>query len=69
MSENVEGLLGYTASEFMEDRNFWRNHVHPEDQERAFSQVDRPDSHGRSVFDFRFLKKDGHIAGCAAREC
>jgi PAS domain S-box-containing protein len=59
MSENVTGLVGYAASEFMEDRSFWRAHVHPDDQECAFAQVDHPDSLGRSVFDYRFLKKDG----------
>ena len=59
MSENVTELVGYKASEFIEDRNFWRAHVHPEDKERAIGQVDHPDQYGRTVVDYRFLKKDG----------
>ncbi|MGD0876884.1 MAG: PAS domain S-box protein [Anaerolineales bacterium] len=59
MSENVAALVGHEASEFLADRNFWRNHVHPDDKERVFAQVDHPGDLDREVFDYRFLKKDG----------
>jgi PAS domain S-box-containing protein len=59
MSENVASMVGYGASEFLADRNFWRNHVHPDDKERVIAQVDQPDNQDRIVFEYRFLKKDG----------
>jgi PAS domain S-box-containing protein len=59
MSENVSTMIGYEASEFLADRDFWRNHVHPDDKERVFAQVDHPDNRDREVFDYRFIKKDG----------
>jgi PAS domain S-box-containing protein len=59
MSENVTAMVGFEASEFIKDKNFWRAHVHPDDQARVFAQVDQPGSSDRNVFDYRFLKKDG----------
>jgi PAS domain S-box-containing protein len=59
MSENVAALVGYEAAQFIQDRNFWRAHVHPDDQERVFAQVDHPGDPDRDVFDYRFMKKDG----------
>jgi PAS domain S-box-containing protein len=59
MSENVSAMIGYEASEFIADRDFWRNHVHPEDKERVFAQVDHPKDKDKDVFDYRFLKRDG----------
>jgi PAS domain S-box-containing protein len=59
MSNNVTAMLGYEPSQFFEDRNFWRAHVHPEDKERVFALVDHPDNQDRVTFDYRFLRKDG----------
>ncbi len=59
MSENVAAMVGYEASEFIADKDFWRNHVHSEDKERVFAQLDHPGDLEREVFDYRFLKKDG----------
>jgi PAS domain S-box-containing protein len=59
MSENVSAVLGYQAAQFIEDKNFWRNHVYPEDDERVSAQTARPDNLDSSVFEFRFLKSDG----------
>jgi PAS domain S-box-containing protein len=59
ISENVAALLGYDASHFLEDPNFWRNHVHPEDNEGVITQVDMAGNQDRSVYDYRFLHKDG----------
>ena len=60
MSENVSALVGYEAARFIQDRNFWRSHVHPDDQARVFVQVDHSGDPDRDVFDYRFLKKDGN---------
>ena len=59
ISENVAAMVGHEAYKFIADKNFWRNHVHPDDKERVFAQVDHPDKQDRDVFDYRLLKKDG----------
>jgi PAS domain S-box-containing protein len=59
ISENVSAVLGYQATQFTEDRNFWSNHVHPEDNERVSAQTAPPDNLESSAFEFRFMKSDG----------
>ena len=31
ISENIKNLLGYEPSEYLEDAEFWRSRVHPDD--------------------------------------
>jgi PAS domain S-box-containing protein len=59
MSENVATLLGYEADRFMDDKNFWRSRVHPEDARSVINQMDLDHSQERSKYDYRILKKDG----------
>src|SRR5437016_9485089 len=35
VSEQAERLLGYPARRWVEEPGFWRQHIHPEDRERA----------------------------------
>src|SRR5207245_11738531 len=35
VSEQAERLLGYPAQRWLEDPEFWQNHIHPEDREEA----------------------------------
>ncbi len=59
ISENVATLLGYEAHQFIEDPDFWRNHIHPEDIVRVFPAVDLVSNQTRYIQDYRFLKQDG----------
>ena len=59
ISENVKALVGYEPASFTEDINFWRSHIHPEDMGRVSTQMSLPENQGNSVFEFRFLLKDG----------
>ncbi len=59
ISENVTALLGYEASDFTRDKNFWCNHVHPQDMDGVLSQMEQPDTPERTVYDYRFLNKGG----------
>ncbi len=59
ISENVSALLGYEPSSFTEDNNFWSDHVHPDDMERISFLMTQPGNQDSSVFECRFLRKDG----------
>jgi PAS domain S-box-containing protein len=59
VSNNVSALLGYKASQFTEDINFWRDHLHPDEKESLLHQMEQPDNQDRSVFEYRFLKSNG----------
>ncbi|MEK1889826.1 MAG: PAS domain-containing protein [Phyllobacterium sp.] len=59
ISENIKSLLGYEPSEYLENADFWRDRVHPDDRawvEAASVQLYRT---GRHTIEYRFRKKDG----------
>jgi PAS domain S-box-containing protein len=59
VSENILQMVGYRASEFTQNPEFWINHVHPEDQAHAFTSVSQLPLTGKNTSEYRFLHKDG----------
>jgi PAS domain S-box-containing protein len=59
VSENVFIMLGYQASQFLEDPNFWASHIHPEDAPRLFAELADLFEEGFHVHEYRFLHQDG----------
>ncbi|UQD57109.1 PAS domain-containing protein [Flavobacterium sp. K5-23] len=62
ISKKVEEILGYPSEEWIADSNFWRDHLHPDDQEWAINYCDEK-TNGNSNFDFeyRMINKEGNI--------
>ncbi len=59
ISENIGDWLGYESREYLENADFWRRCVHPDDfvaVEAASVQLFKK---GRHTVEYRFLKKDG----------
>ncbi len=60
ISPQSEKIIGYTPQEWMEEKDFWQNHIHPEDREIAIKtchlETNRHQDHN---FDYRFLTKEG----------
>ena len=59
VSENIARLFGYAASEYLENPNFWRERVHPQDLPRVEAEMDELFKAGKHVVEYRFRKKDG----------
>ena len=59
LSENVTAVAGWNAREFLEDRNFWASHLHPDDVEGVFARFPVILSKGEDSYEYRFLHKDG----------
>lgn len=59
VSENVTVQLGYEPSEFIEDSNFWPDHIHPEDSPHVLAELPRLFEYGHHSHEYRFLHKDG----------
>lgn len=59
VSDNVRTLLGYEPREFIEESDFWANHIHPEDREQIFANVSQIFATGYHTHEFRFLHGDG----------
>jgi adenylate cyclase len=59
VSQNIKDWLGYEPSEYLENADFWRRCVHPDDLTTVEAEVARLFKKGRHTAEYRFLKKDG----------
>ncbi len=60
MSPQIQGILGYTPTELVEDPELWPSRIHPDDREAA---IDAYDEHWRTGeplrAEYRMLARDG----------
>jgi diguanylate cyclase (GGDEF)-like protein/PAS domain S-box-containing protein len=62
VSPRIHELLGYSADEWLADRNLWMSLVHPDDRKRVIEAEDfggRRAIGDRSVIDYRMRRRDG----------
>ena len=59
VSENIKSLLGYEPREYLENADFWRERVHPDDLAAVEAELVHLFKNGRHTVEYRFLKKDG----------
>jgi adenylate cyclase len=59
VSENIESLLGYEPRKYMEDADFWRRRVHPDDLATVEAESAQLFQKGRHAVEYRFRRKDG----------
>jgi len=59
ISENVKEQMGYEPKDFLNDPNFWADHIHPEDRPRVFDELTELFEKGQYILEYRFLHKDG----------
>src|SRR5262249_20099217 len=59
VSENIRERLGYEPSEYLENADFWRSRVHPDELAAVEAEAIQLFKKGRHTVEYRFLKKDG----------
>ena len=59
VSTNIETLFGYTRREYLDNPDFWRERVHPDDLQRAETEVAELLKNGKRGLEYRFRRKDG----------
>src|SRR5262249_28652400 len=59
VSENIREWLGYEPQEYLEDADFWRHRVHPDDLAAVETESLHLFKKERHTVEYRFLKKDG----------
>jgi adenylate cyclase len=59
VSENIKDWLGYEPSEYLENPDFWRSRVHPDELASVEAKSVQLYKKGRHTVEYRFLKKDG----------
>ena len=59
VSDSIQGMLGYRPDEYLENADFWRSCVHPEDLARVETEQGQLFKSGQHSAEYRFRKKDG----------
>ncbi len=60
VSENVSRIMGFSAWEMLEDKDFWTVRLHPSDAERIFEEMRPLMKGGGGTLEYRFRHRDGH---------
>jgi len=60
ISENITEQTGYTPDDFLNNPNFWSDHIHPDDKERVLKNFEQVFKSGRYTHEYRFCMKDGN---------
>jgi adenylate cyclase len=58
ISENIRTIFGYEPNEYLENADFWRTRVHPDDLNAAEVAALKLFQTGRNAVEYRFRKKD-----------
>jgi PAS domain S-box-containing protein len=62
VSDHVKDILGHSPKEWLEERYFWENHIHPDDRQQAVSYCMIQSSHFKDhTFDYRMIRADGNV--------
>ncbi len=60
VSKQAERLLGYPTELWINDPTFWKNHIHPDDRERAVSYcISSTSAKQAHEFEYRMIASDG----------
>ncbi len=62
VSPQVERLLGYSRDDFLNDPEFWKKIIHPEDRERILEENKQSVNMGHTFeVEYRLITKDGRV--------
>ena len=59
VSDNVKNLLGYAPEDFLDDANFWGDHIHPDDLGRVLADLEVLGTRDHHIHEYRFRAHDG----------
>jgi adenylate cyclase len=59
VSDNIKRVLGYERRDYLENPNFWRERIHPDDLARVETEICRTFEKGANTLEYRFRRSDG----------
>lgn len=59
ISQNIEGMVGYSPAEIIGWEGFWAIHIHPDDAERVTEELAVFFQQGHSVHEYRWRHRNG----------
>jgi PAS domain S-box-containing protein len=60
VSGDIEKVTGFTAGQYLAEKDFWRNRLHPDDRQRVLNSYKDPAAGEEIVIEYRWLCKDGN---------
>jgi PAS domain S-box-containing protein len=60
VSDNLKSTMGYAPWEMRDDPKFWVKHLHPDDAQRVFTELDQRIKEGNGSVGYRFRHRAGH---------
>jgi PAS domain S-box-containing protein len=60
VSQNVDPIMGFSAWEMLEDREFWLKRIHADDTKRVFDEMGPLIEQGGGTVEYRFRHRDGN---------
>ena len=60
ISDNVLDLTGFVSGDFINNHNFWSDHIHPDDWQKVMDELPLVLERGIHIMEYRFRCKDGH---------
>ena len=60
ISESSRQIMGFSPEEALADKNFWVNHLHPQDAKHVLNDFSRLIAQGRGNLEYRFRHKEGY---------
>lgn len=61
VSENLKSTMGYAPWEMRDDPKFWVKHLHPDDAQRVFAELEERIAQGGGAVEYRFRHRSGHF--------
>lgn len=61
VSDNVQRILGYCPDKWLEDGQYWLNHIYKEDRHIVSAYFEAPEALDGQVFTYRMVKGDGSL--------
>jgi diguanylate cyclase (GGDEF)-like protein/PAS domain S-box-containing protein len=61
VSPQIEGMLGYSPSEWMRDPNLWSSRIHPEDRARVHAEEELMGRGGVMNMEYRMFARSGRV--------
>jgi PAS domain S-box-containing protein len=59
VSSNIANMLGYSPDQYLQDADFWRSHVHPDDLPEVEAKQVELFRKGEHLAEYRFHKRNG----------
>ena len=59
VSDNIKRVLGYEPRDYLDNPNFWRERIHPDDVARVETEISRTFESGVNALEYRFRCSDG----------